>query len=155
MRRAGEALAAMVAGIRALLIARADVKREFRIEQTMLRRSNNDPLKFAATDEAALAALIGPDAGRRAVAATIDDLVAHQAASLAATQAAARAMLARLDPAAIEGEEQGGRIFGTREKRCWEAYKKLHADMMARFDDDFDGVFGKEFARAYEAASKR
>ena len=155
MRRAGEAMAALVAGIRSLLIARADVKREFRIEQTMLRRANNNPLKFAATDEAALAALIGFEAGTRAVAATVDDLVSHQVASLAATQAAVRAMLAVLDPAAIEAEDQGGRMFATRERRCWEAYKRLHAETMARFDDDFDGIFGKEFARAYEAATKR
>jgi type VI secretion system protein ImpI/type VI secretion system protein len=39
------------------------VKREFRIEQTMLRAAGNNPLKFAATDDAALAALLGP--GRR------------------------------------------------------------------------------------------
>jgi type VI secretion system protein ImpI/type VI secretion system protein len=46
-------------------------------------------------------------------------------------------------------------MFATRERRCWEAYKRLHAETMARFDDDFDGIFGKEFARAYEAATKR
>ena len=37
------------AQVRALLIARADVKREFRIEQTMLRSAGNNPVKFAAS----------------------------------------------------------------------------------------------------------
>ena len=50
---AGAVLRASVAGIRALLIARADVKREFRIEQTMLRAAGNNPVKFAATDDQA------------------------------------------------------------------------------------------------------
>ena len=81
-------------GLRALLIARSDVKREFRIEQTVLRVTDNNPLKFAASDEQALLALLDPNSGAlRAMQETVDDLKTHQIATLAATQAAARALL--------------------------------------------------------------
>jgi type VI secretion system protein ImpI/type VI secretion system protein len=155
LHAAGSAFRAAIAGMRALLIARADVKREFRIEQTMLRAAGNNPVKFAATDEAAMAALLTQPNGPAAVAETADDLTAHQIATIAATQAAARALLERLDPKHLEAADTGGGMFGAREKRLWEAYKKLHAEVTAQFDDDFDSAFGKAFARAYEKASRK
>jgi type VI secretion system protein ImpI/type VI secretion system protein len=152
--QAGATLRAAIGGLRALLIARADVKREFRIEQTMLRAAGNNPVKFAATDEAAVAALLvaGPR-GTRAVADTVGDLTAHEVATLAATQAAARALLLKLAPELVDAGDAGGGLFGaSREKRLWEAYRRLHAQVVDQFDDDFDSAFGKEFARAYEQA---
>jgi type VI secretion system FHA domain protein len=158
LRALGAAFHAAVAGLRQLLIARADVKREFRIEQTMLRAAGNNPVKFAASDEQALAALLtaGPQVGPRAVRETVEDLTAHQVATLAATQAAARALLARLAPEGIESTDGGGGgLFASKDKRLWEAYKRLHQQVTEQFDDDFDSAFGKEFARAYEQASRR
>ncbi|WP_043363460.1 type VI secretion system-associated FHA domain protein TagH [Belnapia sp. F-4-1] len=152
---AGASLRAAVAGLRALLIARADVKREFRIEQTMLRVAGNNPLKFTATDDAALAALLGPKPQVKAVEETVADLNAHQVASLAATQAAARALLEKLAPAGIEAADKGGGFLGAREKRLWDAYKAQHAQLLDQFEDDFDSAFGKAFARAYEEASRK
>ena len=152
----GAGMRAAVAGMRALLIARADVKREFRIEQTMLRAAGNNPVKFAATDEAAVLALLGPKGnGPAALAETVQDLTAHQLATLAATQAAAKALLARLAPTGLEAEIAGGGIMpGAREKKLWEAYRKLHQQVTDQFEDDFDSAFGKAFARAYEEASR-
>ncbi|MBB3896893.1 type VI secretion system-associated FHA domain protein TagH [Roseococcus suduntuyensis] len=157
LAQAGEALRAAVGGLRALLIARGDVKREFRIEQTMLRAAGNNPLKFAATDEAALQALLAPrGGGPAAVRETVEDLTAHQLATIAATQAAARALLARLAPAGLEAEQPTGGISlpGAREKRLWEAYRRLHQQVHDQFEDDFDSAFGKAFARAYEQATR-
>ncbi|MGK7867388.1 type VI secretion system-associated FHA domain protein TagH [Falsiroseomonas sp. E2-1-a20] len=155
LRAAGAVLRAAIVGIRALLIARADVKREFRIEQTMLRAANNNPLKFAPGEDQALAALLDPRTpAAAAVQETVDDLTAHQVASLAATQAAARALLERLAPASLEAEDSGGGLLpGAREKRLWEAYRRRHAQLVEQFDDDFDSAFGKAFARAYEQAT--
>jgi len=157
LRAAGAVLRAAITGIRALLIARADVKREFRIEQTMLRAANNNPLKFAATEDQALAALLDPRTpALAAVQETVEDLTAHQVATLAATQAAARALLERLAPASVEAEDPGGGLLpGAKEKRLWEAYKRRHALLADQFEDDFDSAFGKAFARAYEQATTR
>ena len=157
---AGVTLRASVAGMRALLIARADVKREFRIEQTMLRAAGNNPVKFAATDDQAMQALLLSPKGAQgrasaALAETVRDLTAHQVATLAATQAAARALLTRLAPAPLESDAPSGGIMpGAREKALWAAYKKLHQQVTLQFEDDFDSAFGKAFARAYEEASR-
>ena len=59
----GKAFRNLVAGLRAVLIARAQIKSEFRIEQTMIQAHGNNPLKFSAGDDDALAALLGT--GRR------------------------------------------------------------------------------------------
>lgn len=155
LNAAGLALRGAVAGMRALLIARADVKREFRIEQTMLRAAGNNPVKFAADDDAAVQALLTGPRGPAAIRETVDDLTAHQLATLAATQAAARALLARLAPTPLEGEiTSGGLMPGAREKKLWEAYKRLHQQVTDQFEDDFDSAFGKAFARAYEEAAR-
>ena len=157
LRNAGALLRSAAAGLRALLIARSDVKREFRIEQTVLRVTDNNPLKFAASDEQALLALLDPNSGAlRAMQETVDDLKTHQIATLAATQAAARALLDRLAPSQLEAEDAGGGLLpGAREKRLWEAYRRRHAQLIEQFEDDFESAFGKAFARAYELAAGR
>jgi len=135
------------------------VKREFRIEQTMLRATGNNPLKFAASDEAALQAmLLGPDrGGGAAIREAAEDLAAHQLATVAATQAAARELLKRLAPAGLEADTPAGGLSlpGARERRLWEAYRRLHQQVTDQFEDDFDSAFGKAFARAYEQAARR
>lgn len=152
LREFGAGLAAAIAGTRALLIARDDVRREFRIEQTMMRAAGNNPVRFAASDQAALQGVLsarGP--GAKAIVDTFSDLTRHQLASIAATQAAARAMLERLAPGPLEEQVgSGGIIPGAREKKLWEAYRKLHEQVTDQFDDDFDSAFGRAFARAYE-----
>ena len=154
LRGSGHLLRAAVAGVRKLLISRGSVKREFRIEQTMLQSKANNPLKFAPSDDHALAMLLDPRTNAlKAMQESIDDLSAHQVAVLAATQAAARALLDRLDPEAIEGETTAGGIMpGAREKRLWEAYRRRHAKLTEQFEDDFESAFGTAFARAYEQA---
>ena len=67
----GKAFRNMVAGLRAVMMGRASIKSEFRIEQTMIQARGNNPLKFSAGDDDALAALLG--AGRRS------DMAAHEA----------------------------------------------------------------------------
>jgi type VI secretion system protein ImpI/type VI secretion system protein len=64
-------------------------------------------------------------------------------------------LLDRLDPKPLEAADTAGGLFGAKEKRLWEAYKKLHGEVCAQFDDDFDSAFGKAFARAYEKASRK
>jgi type VI secretion system FHA domain protein len=154
LRNVGALLSVAVSGVRALLIGRGMVKREFRIEQTMLHTKENNPLKFAASDEQALAALLDPRTrSLHAMQESIDDLTSHQVAVLAATQSAARALLQRLEPSALEAEDTGGRKFlDSREKRLWDTYKRRHAKLLEQFEDDFESAFGTAFARAYEHA---
>jgi type VI secretion system FHA domain protein len=154
----GKAFRALVEGVRAVLIARASIKSEFRIEQTMIQARGNNPLKFSATDDDALAALLG--IGRRtdiapheAVADALRDIRLHELASMVAMQSAVRAMLDGLDPARLRASaEQGGLTLLPAQKkaRAWDAYEALHTRTLQALADDFDSVFGKAFARAYE-----
>jgi predicted component of type VI protein secretion system len=157
----GAAFRAMVSGIRQALIARSSIKGEFRIEQTMIRARGNNPLKFSADDEDALSALLG--VGRRtdvkaeaAVADALRDMRLHELATVAAMQGAVRAMLAQLDPARLraDADNAGGMnlLPAQKKARAFEAYEKLHDNVTRALADDFDSVFGKSFARAYETA---
>ena len=160
MNGLGQAFRALVAGLRAVLIARATIKGEFRIEQTMIRARGNNPLKFSANDDDALTALLG--VGRRtdmAPAAAIEDslrdLRMHELATMAAMQVAVRAMLDELSPDKIRaGAEQGGMAVlpAQRKARAWDAFEARHAAVVQALVDDFDSIFGKSFARAYERA---
>lgn len=158
MTALGAAFRAMVGGLRAVLIARAAIKGEFRIEQTMIRARGNNPLKFSADDEDALAALLGT--GRRtqmapaeAVAEALRDLRLHELASVAAMQSAVRELLARLAPEAIQAQAGAGGLLPVQRKaRAFEAYEAAHAALVRALADDFDSAFGKAFARAYEEA---
>ena len=161
LHRLGEAFRALVSGLRSVMIARASIKSEFRIEQTMIRARGNNPLKFSADDDDAISALIG--VGRRtdmtpaaAVADSLRDIRLHELASMAAMQSAVRTVLDGLHPDKIRAvSEQGGGmnlIPAQRKARAWDTYEAQHARTVQALSDDFDSVFGKAFARAYEDA---
>jgi type VI secretion system FHA domain protein len=157
MNALGAAFRAVVSGIRQALIARASIKGEFRIEQTMIRARGNNPLKFSADDEDALSALLG--VGRRiditpeaAVADALRDMRLHELATVAAMQGAVRTLLAGLDPAKLLADATGGMLPAQKRAKAFDAYEKLHETVTRALADDFDSVFGKAFARAYETA---
>ena len=159
MERLGAAFRAVVAGIRQTLLARATVKSAFRIEQTKIRARGNKPLKFSAGDDDALVSMIG--AGRvasmapaAAVTEALRDIRLHELATMAAMQTGVRALLQRLDPVKLreEGEKAGGLIPAQKRARSFELYEKLYGEISQALADDFDSVFGKAFARAYEQA---
>jgi type VI secretion system protein ImpI len=156
----GGAFRAFVSGLRQALIARAAIKRELRIEQTMIRNRGNNPLKFSADDEDALTALIG--AGRRtemgaveAVTDALRDMRLHELATVAAMQSAVRALLAEFDPVKLRlSAERGGLDFVPMQRKAhaWDAFEALHSRVIQALADNFDSAFGKAFARAYERA---
>ncbi|MDE1906399.1 MAG: type VI secretion system-associated FHA domain protein TagH [Rhodospirillales bacterium] len=157
MTALGGTFRAVVSGIRQALIARASIKGEFRIEQTMIRARGNNPLKFSADDDDALTALLGlgrrvdmgPDA---AVSDALRDMRLHELATMAAMQGAVRALLAQLDPAKLQTDGGMTLLPAQKKARAFEAYEKLHETITRALADDFDSVFGKSFARAYETA---
>jgi type VI secretion system FHA domain protein len=160
MEHLGAAFRAMVSGIRHALIARSEVKREFRIEATVIRRQGNNLLKFSANDDDALAGLLG--VGRRTdmgpeetITDALTDMRLHELATMTAMQTAVRALVARLGPDQVrDAKDQGGgmALLGNRKAKAWDAYEALHAQVLRGLSDDFDSLFGKRFAQAYEQA---
>jgi len=154
----GAAFRAMVHGLRRIMIARASIKGEFRIEQTMIRASGNNPLKFATDDEDALAALL--NIGRRsdltpeaAVADALLDMRLHEVAMMTAMRDAVRDLLAQYDPPRLMEASGGQRtniIPTMRRARAWTTFEQHHQNILAALTDDFDSIFGKAFARSYE-----
>jgi type VI secretion system protein ImpI/type VI secretion system protein len=157
MEEVGEMMRAMVSGVRQTLIARSAVKSEFRIERTMISARGNNPLKFSADDDDALAALIGSRRrtdmpAPQAVMDALRDMRLHELATVSAMQAAVRALVAKFDPDAIKHDAGTGAFSMQRKARAWDAFELLHAAVAQNLIDDFDSVFGKSFARAYERA---
>ncbi|MFO1029346.1 MAG: type VI secretion system-associated FHA domain protein TagH [Acetobacteraceae bacterium] len=162
MEQLGAAFRAVASGLRTALIARAETKREFRIDATQILTNGNNPLKFSTNDDDALVALLG--AGRRtdmtpaaAIAEALQDLSSHELAVMAAMQAAVRALVMRLSPqeALKAADAQAGSLgfLSNRKARAFEIHEALHAEILRSLSDDFDSVFGKHFARAYEQTS--
>jgi len=127
----------------------------------LIRARGNNPLKFAANDDDAMSALLG--AGRhtdmapaKAVTDSLRDIRLHELASIAAMQSAVRALLRSLGPdkvrASLEPGSSRSMVPNQKKARAWDAYEALHARISQALSDDFDSVFGKAFARAYEEA---
>jgi type VI secretion system protein len=160
MREAGMVFRAMVEGLRQVLISRAAIKNEFRVEQTMLRARDNNPLKFSVTDQDAVAALLQPGrAGYKPALASaqeaFDDIRSHELAVMAGVQTALMGLLRRFEPAALEKRLASGMLDSimplARRARTWELFCATYQEIVREAEDDFQAVFGREFARAYHA----
>lgn len=163
MARLGETFRILVTGLREVLIARASIKNEFRLSQTVISIDGNNPIKFSISPEQAIEALVrtaspgylpAPAAAREAV----DDIKAHEVAMMSGMQAAIQGLLKRFDPERLAGRiETGGLsgLLGNRKARYWDAFEQLYGDIAREAEDDFQALFGKEFARAYQAQVKK
>ena len=101
------------------------------------------------------AAACRPD---EAIAEAFDDLRMHELATISAMQAAVRVLLAQFAPEVIEQKAGGGglQIHPAQKKaKAWDAFGQLHKSVTQALSDDFDSVFGKAFARAYEQAIEK
>ena len=160
MREAGAVFNALVEGIRQVLISRASIKNELRVEQTMLRAKDNNPLKFSVTTEDAIAALLQPTRPgyKQPLAATqeaFDDVRSHEMAVMAGVQTALMGLLKRFEPGALEKRLEPGMLGNilpsARKARTWELFCTTYKAIAAEAQEDFQSVFGREFARAYSA----
>lgn len=160
LHAAGRLFRLMVEGLREVLMSRAAIKNEMRVEQTMLRARDNNALKFSITVEEALAALLLPHRTgyKPPEAATVEafeDIRGHEVAVMAGVQTALLGLLRRFDPSELEKRLQPGmldRVLASQRKaRNWEMFCSAYRDIAAEASDDFHAVFGAAFARAYEA----
>lgn len=159
MELIGRSYRQLIEGLIDILRARSSLKGEFRLQQTMIRPLENNPLKFAPnTDEALLLllrhgnrAFMDPD---QAIDDCFNDLRTHQLAVMAGAEASITALLKRFEPARLEARmsDNGAlsRLFGSRQAQCWQRFTELYAEISKEVEDDFSELFGREFARAYE-----
>lgn len=160
MEAIGRSYRLMVEGLIDVLRARSSLKGEFRMQQTLVRPVENNPLKFAPNaDEALLLLLRGGSPAfmpaDQAVRDGFDDLRAHQLAVMAGVEAAIKHLLARFEPRALEARMgKGGGLSsllpGARQAQSWQQFVELYATLSREAEDDFQDLFGREFGRAYE-----
>lgn len=165
MRTVGQTYRDLVRGLVEVLKVRQSIKNEFRLDQTMIRAEDNNPLKFTVNVEEALKAMLGNTSRgyltpRRAVDQGFSDIKAHQIAVMAGMQVALKALLLRFDPKELEDRLQEGSVLdkvlpGSKKARYWELFTQLYAEIAKEAEDDFHGLFGREFARAYEEQAKK
>lgn len=149
-----------VQGTLDILQARAEVKAAMHMELTTIQRRNNNPLKFALNAEDALTQLLinpseaylSPD---QAMAEAYSDIRAHQLAVIAGMQSALQQVLRRFEPnKLIERLEKESPISASipvqRQAKLWSLFEDLYAALEQECTDDFQRLFGLEFARAYE-----
>jgi len=144
-----------------LLAARAVLKREFRAEVTMIVARENNPLKFSPSADVALGHLLRPPArgfmpAPQAMRDAQDDLRAHQFGVVAGMRAALEGVLARFDPATLEGRlvqksMLSALLPGARKAQLWELFQQLYAQLSTEAAEDFHVLFGRAFLEAYEA----
>lgn len=164
MLTVGQIFREMVDGLREVLQARASLKNEFRVERTVLRAAENNPLKFSADGTEAMLAMLQPRGrgympGPRAVQEGFDDIKVHQMAVLAGMQEALTALLAAFDPDALakrldKESRLAGYLRGAK-SRYWEAYEKRYREIAREAENNFRGILGDAFARAYEDSSRK
>ena len=164
MARMGRVFAAMVAGMREVLLTRASIKSELGMNRTMVNMGGNNPLKFSINPEQAIEAMIRPSVpgyldAEAATSEALNDIKAHEVAMMSGMEAALKDLLARLGPehlsARIESGSSLGNLLSGKKARYWEAYEKMYAQIAKEIEDDFQSAFGREFARAYQEQLKK
>ncbi|AIF48225.1 type VI secretion system-associated FHA domain protein TagH [Dyella japonica] len=152
----------VVDGVMDVLRARAEIKNTFRLPVTIIQRSENNPLKFAATPEEAMQKIMAPPsaaflAGSAAFDDAFDDIRCHQMAMLAGMRAAFDSLLFHFNPDRFERETDSAarRSAFSGKGRYWERYRENFDELSKDPDGCFRRLFGDEFARAYEAQLAR
>lgn len=156
----GSRLRELVDGLMLLLRTRAQEKQKVRVAQTLISNADVNPLKFLASTDEAVAALIHPrGAGYlppdRAVAEAYSDLVDHQLRTWTALQTSLRRMIDRFDPEEIEKDlDETGLleklIAGGRSAKMWQLYQDRYREIARSAEEQFLGEIGQDFRDAYE-----
>lgn len=164
MSRLGHVLRIMIHGMREILMTRTSIKSEFRIDQTMISVGGNNPLKFSISPEQAVEAMIKPSTkgyldATEAAEQALKDIKAHEVAMMTGMEAALKGVLKRLSPSELESQIQtsGGiaSVLKGKKARYWDIYEKMYSEISDQAENDFQELFSKEFARAYQEQLER
>ncbi|MEJ2691763.1 MAG: type VI secretion system-associated FHA domain protein TagH [Candidatus Thiodiazotropha sp.] len=161
----GRILRSNVEGAMSVLRARAQMKSEFRMSQTMIRPVENNPLKFSVNTEEALRHIIAPRSNSgylspvTAFREANEDTEAHMLAVMVGMQSALKAVLQRFKPENLEQRLHQSALLDKvplyRQAKSWELFTELYSEISDEVEDDFQQLFGRAFSQAYEAQIRR
>lgn len=161
LQAAGQRLRELVSGMRALLAARAQIKTELRVEQTMISALDNNPLKLSVDDEQALTALLTPVragylAPDVAIKRSFQDLQAHELALLAGARSAVAEALAPFAPEELMKGVKGRSLLASSQKaKYWDLFEAEFKKLREAGEDDPHGPLARALARAYEEQGRK
>ena len=164
LSRLGHVLRVMIHGVREILMTRASIKSEFRINQTVISAGGNNPLKFSVSPEQAVEALVRPTTKgyldpTEAAEQAMRDIKAHEVAMMTGMQAALKGVLARLEPdelaKVIEADSSIASLLTNKKARYWDTFERKYQEIADQAENDFHDLFSKEFARAYQEQLER
>jgi len=166
LRDSGAILRAAVDGIMMLLLARAEMRKEFEAEErTMVAARDNNPLKLMSDPHEAMDFLFDPAERTdgfldpvQAVGDACEDLRSHEIALMAGMRAAILGALRRFEPHAVErafDKSARGFSLGSRKAKLWDLFVAQHDKLSREAQEDFNQVFGRDFMAAYQAQLRR
>ena len=143
-----------------LLSARSETKGAIRSSsRTMIKALENNPLKFTATPEEALAIMLGPPTrnyldAKATIARSFADLKEHEMQTFGAIQGALDALFEDLSPdkidKAVEADRGLGALVGSRKAKLWELYAERWRAKTKRSDGRLHDAFTTLFAESYD-----
>jgi type VI secretion system protein ImpI len=161
----GSALRVVATHLSQMLSSRAETKSLIRSSnRTMVRASENNPLKFSATPEDALAIMFGPPLKSYLNAVTtlersFSDIENHQIFVFSAMQSALEELFADLSPAKIDASVDQSRgilgLVGSREAKLWDVFAERWRAKAKRSDGRLTEAFTLLFAEAYDRLNER
>ena len=159
METVGRMMSIAAQGMVELLAGRAAVKQEVHLSVTLINPRSNNPLKFLPDGHTALLQMLGPRMpgfmpATQAMEEAVQDLVTHQSAIAAGTQATIEALFRRFDPVAIETDHSqlsmGEKVSKTiHHARLWGVYLAQYRQIRDEVKDSFFKRLGAEFQDAY------
>ncbi|MEW8027867.1 MAG: type VI secretion system-associated FHA domain protein TagH [Candidatus Thiodiazotropha sp.] len=165
LQNLGKILRTSVDGTMSMLRARAQMKGEFRMSQTMIQPVENNPLKFSINIEEALRHIINPNPSSgylsplSAFEEAHEDIEAHMLAVMVGMQAALHAVLQRFKPEILEQRLGQQALLEKlplyKQAKTWELFTELYSEIANEAEDDFHQLFGRTFSQAYEEQIRR
>lgn len=165
MRTSGALLRTMTQGLVAASMAQEQLRSELRGGMPVAPSESGNPFGFCLDIDGTLARVLwrpgceylDPSAAARQA---FDAMEVHQAALMAGLRAVLKALLARLEPHAIEQESGGQAGLGqllpnARKAKCWDHFTAAFEEIADDVSEDFAKAFGDAFKHAYDDEAAR
>ena len=163
-RDLGRRVRAAVDGVREILATRAMVKSELRVEQTAIRASDNNAMKFAPDIQRCLDAMVGQPPpgflpGSVAMQQAMTDIKAHELALVAALNGVFAALTEKLDPEVIAAQARSEGSLNVvpyaRKARCWDIFTEHFQAVQGTEAQNTGGSLMAPLAAAYARQLRR
>jgi type VI secretion system FHA domain protein len=122
-------------------------------------------LKFSVTAAEAVASLLAParPGYKDPLAAAEEafaDIKQHELAVIVGVRSALDGLLRRFDPNTLEQRLSRHKLLDTvlpsaRKARYWDVFRAIYSDISREAEDDFQSLFGRAFAKAYMAQTRK